>query len=87
MGIRTSETTSLALPVYSAKSVKQVPTFGAGVLYVDLGLKMRVYVIRRLAVVSDYNGALVENGTIRARRIVIGHASCKPTHVFTPHRM
>ena len=39
----------------------------AGVLHIELGLKMRVYVLRWLAVISDCTGALVENDTRPAR--------------------
>ena len=39
----------------------------AGVLHIELGLEIRVYVLRRLAVVSDCAGARVENDTRPAR--------------------
>ena len=47
---------ALAFPVYSAHSVNRVQAFGAGVLHIELGLKIRVYVLRWLAVVRDWTG-------------------------------
>ena len=49
----------------------------AGVLHIQLGLQIRVYALRWLAVVSDCTGARVENDTRPARH--------KPAHTWASH--
>ena len=40
--------------VYSAHLVKWVPAFGGGMLHIELEIRIRVYALRWLDVVSDY---------------------------------
>ena len=53
-----------------------------GVFHIELGLKIRVYVLRWLSVVSDCTGARVENDTRHARnkQYTYGHCICPPHH-------
>ena len=53
----------------------------AGVLHIELGLKIRVYVLRWMAVVGECTGARVENDTRPA-----GHKQCTHGHcICSPH--
>ena len=56
----------------------------AGVLHIELGLKIRVYVLRCLVVVSECTGAWVENDTRPARhkQYIHGNRICA-THRTT----
>ena len=59
---------------------KMSTDFGSRVSSTELELKIRVYVLRSLAVVSDCTGALVENDTRPARhkQYTHGHRICPP---------
>ena len=57
----------------------------AGVHNIELGLKIRVYVLRWLTVVSDCIGALVENDTRPARHKQYTHRGIAYAHLTAPH--
>ena len=58
---------ALAIRVYSTYSVNDYRLSVCLVRFIQLGLKTRVYILRRLGVISDCNDARVENGIRRAR--------------------
>ena len=56
-----------------------------GVLQIDLGLKMRIYVRCWLHVISDYTSAQDENNTRRARHKQYTHTGIAYAHLTESH--
>ena len=76
---------ALALRFYSGHSVKWVPANGGRVFHIELGLKIRVYVLRCLAVVSECTSARVETDSRPTRNKQHTNTGIAYADLIAPH--